>query len=717
MLNRSVDLVISLIGGLILLIISPLIALLIKIDSRGPVFFKCDRVGQHCKIFKMYKFRTMYQTDVPLGQSISPRLDPRVTRVGRVLRRLKLNEFPQFINILKGDMTLIGPRPESPDLVTAYPPEAQPIFSVKPGLIGPNQIYGRNEEEFYPAGVNPKEYYITSILPNKLPLDLKYIQEKSFLKDIGYLFMGIWVTVTKAISRRHILDNLSQISMLAVDAVCCIVSFALAHLIRFDGFPPGPMTLAFLKILPFTVLVRLPILFYLGCYQTLIRYLALRDLKLVFYGVTLSSAVLFSIFHLFEIGMLTYSRQVFVTDWLLLAVLLIGYRGLLKGIKLKYKKGENKSLIPQRVLIWGAGQEGRWCARYLQEFREVLYEINGFIDKNPEMRNRVVDGHKVLGNYQDLEILFQLYKIQVLFIADPNIPPSELEFVQKLCEEHSIYVSCFVPRCITNITLEHKSSPATIETGPGKRAIILAGGKGVRLAPLTKVIPKPLVPIGDMPILEVVIRQLKNQGFEQITLAVGYLSGLIKAYFQDGSRFGVRIDYSSESEPLGTAGPLALIDNLKDTFLVMNADVLTNIDYNELISYHLTHQAAATIGAYERQVKIDLGVIVKNGGPKVIDYVEKPTTTHLVSMGIYVFEPRVLPYLKDKGYLDFPDLVKLLISKELPVIFYPFSGYWLDIGRHDDYAQAVNEFENMRHKFLGNASPDKSIKIYSSQKG
>lgn len=228
------------------------------------------------------------------------------------------------------------------------------------------------------------------------------------------------------------------------------------------------------------------------------------------------------------------------------------------------------------------------------------------------------------------------------------------------------------------------------------RAVILAGGKGVRLAPLTEVIPKPLVPIGGKPIMELVIRQLTHFGFRHITIATGYMSDLIKAYFQDGSKFGVNIDYSEEIRPLGTAGPLSLIKGLDETFLMMNADVMTNIDYQELIHYHKKRQALATIGAYERQVTIDLGVIISNGNNQVKDYVEKPSTSHLVSMGIYVFEPGILSYIKENTYLDFPDLVRLLLQEGKTVNYYPFAGYWLDIGRHDDYATAAEEFGKLK---------------------
>lgn len=230
------------------------------------------------------------------------------------------------------------------------------------------------------------------------------------------------------------------------------------------------------------------------------------------------------------------------------------------------------------------------------------------------------------------------------------------------------------------------------------RAIILSGGKGVRLAPLTEVIPKPLIPLGGMPILEVVIRQLRHHGVRHITLAVGYMAPLLQAYFQDGARWGVKIDYSQESSPLGTAGPLALIQGIRDSFLVMNADVLTNLDYNALVKFHGDQGGIATIAAYKRQAAIDFGIIVPDGGSRISDYIEKPTTTHLVSMGVYVFNPAVLDYIPDGAYLDFPDLVRILLQDGRSVHYYPFNGYWLDIGRHDDYDQAASEFDRIRNQ-------------------
>jgi len=232
------------------------------------------------------------------------------------------------------------------------------------------------------------------------------------------------------------------------------------------------------------------------------------------------------------------------------------------------------------------------------------------------------------------------------------------------------------------------------------RAIILAGGKGTRLAPYTNVIPKPLVPIGDMPILQVVIHQLRRCGFTEITLAVGHLATLLQAFFQDGHQYGVKIDYIVEDEPLGTAGPLAFAPDLDGAFLVMNGDVLTTLNYNDLMQYHKMMGAAATVAMHKREVKIDLGVIQLDGDSRIKGYIEKPSYSYDVSMGIYIFDPRVLSYIPSGQHFDFPDLVHCLLENGETIVGHPYEGYWLDIGRPDDYEQAVQDFETMRSRFL-----------------
>jgi NDP-sugar pyrophosphorylase family protein len=232
------------------------------------------------------------------------------------------------------------------------------------------------------------------------------------------------------------------------------------------------------------------------------------------------------------------------------------------------------------------------------------------------------------------------------------------------------------------------------------RAVILAGGKGTRLAPYTTILPKPLMPVGDMPILEIVIRQLAHRGFNELTLAVGHLAELLMAYCGDGSKFDVKIDYSREEQPLGTAGPIALVPNLNETFLVMNGDLLTTIDYGAMLKYHRERGALTTIACYQRDVKIDLGVIDVDSENWVANYIEKPTYHYAVSMGIYIFEPAILNYIARNQHLDLPELVLNLIKEGKKVNVFNFDGYWLDIGRHDDYEQAIDEFASHRKDFL-----------------
>ena len=235
------------------------------------------------------------------------------------------------------------------------------------------------------------------------------------------------------------------------------------------------------------------------------------------------------------------------------------------------------------------------------------------------------------------------------------------------------------------------------------KVVILAGGKGTRLAPYTNVLPKPLIPIGDMPILEVVIHQLKSCGFDEIILAVGHMADLLRAFCRDGKHYGVRIFYSVEDTPLGTVGPLALIPGLENTFIVMNGDVLTTLDYRDLVQFHRRKKAVVTIAMHNRLVNIDLGVIQCNGYQEVIGYIEKPVYHFTVSMGVYVFEPRALHYIEPGQYLDFPDLVIRLLDHKERVVAYLHDGYWLDIGRLDDYHQAVEEFEKMQPHLLHEA--------------
>jgi NDP-mannose synthase len=232
------------------------------------------------------------------------------------------------------------------------------------------------------------------------------------------------------------------------------------------------------------------------------------------------------------------------------------------------------------------------------------------------------------------------------------------------------------------------------------QAIILAGGKGRRLMPYTTVLPKPLMPIGDYPILEVILRQLKRCGFRRVTVCTGYLHEIIHAFLDGNRTIGLDITYSHEDTPLGTIGPLRLIQKLDDSFLVMNGDILTDINYQDLIDTHRKCGAVATIATYQRDVPIDFGVLDQNENHKIIAFREKPTYHFDVSMGIYVFSKQVLKYVPADIPFGFDQLMDTLIAKNESVYSYPHTGYWLDIGRPDDYERSMVDFEKNKHLFL-----------------
>ena len=232
------------------------------------------------------------------------------------------------------------------------------------------------------------------------------------------------------------------------------------------------------------------------------------------------------------------------------------------------------------------------------------------------------------------------------------------------------------------------------------RAVILAGGKGSRLKPYTTVFPKPLVPVGDQPILELVLRQLRYSGFTHITLALGHLGGLIQAYCGDGSKWGLKIDYSTEDSPLGTAGPLALANPPEEHFLTMNGDLLTTLDYGLLLREHMASGRLATVTVFEKKVPIDLGVLEVDDAGNLTDYIEKPTLTYKVSTGIYAFHRRILDFIPKGERLDFPDLVRTLIAQKESLGTHRFTGQWLDIGRPEDHALAMGALEKDPDAFL-----------------
>ena len=252
------------------------------------------------------------------------------------------------------------------------------------------------------------------------------------------------------------------------------------------------------------------------------------------------------------------------------------------------------------------------------------------------------------------------------------------------------------PSADPNLSLAGRSGVVT-------QAVIMAGGKGTRLHPYSALFPKPLMPLGDMPVLELLLRRMKSAGVTDVILAVNHLGRLIRTFFGDGSQLGLSIRYSNESQPLGTAGALGnMIDELDETFMVCNGDLLTSMDLVAMARQHLETGCDASIGVFERENKIDFGLIEFDAEKRLCAYREKPTNMYYVSMGIYMLQREaVRPCITANEYLDMPTLLLQMRAAHADVRCYHDDCMWLDIGRPDDFALAQSMFEHNRALFLG----------------
>lgn len=233
-----------------------------------------------------------------------------------------------------------------------------------------------------------------------------------------------------------------------------------------------------------------------------------------------------------------------------------------------------------------------------------------------------------------------------------------------------------------------------------KCAVILAGGKGTRLRPYTIAMPKPLVPVGDYPIMEILIRQLAKYGFKRVIITVNHQADLIKTYFGNGEKWGIHIEYSLETKPLGTMGPLKLIDSLPDNFIITNGDILTDLDFGKFYENHVKNNRIFTISGYNRKHKVDYGVLHTDDAGVLNGFEEKPELDYTVSMGIYAASKEIVQYIPEDTYYGFDSLMMQLIGMQKKVTVDKFDGYWLDIGRPEDYQTATERFEEEKEKIL-----------------
>lgn len=273
-------------------------------------------------------------------------------------------------------------------------------------------------------------------------------------------------------------------------------------------------------------------------------------------------------------------------------------------------------------------------------------------------------------------------------VAHPTTPPTErLQLMQERSIRHLPILSQ-AGRVVELVLLSELSDKPQSSVS----AIVFAGGYGTRLRPLTETLPKPMLPIGGRPLLERIVRSLAASGISDVRITTCFMAEKIKDHFGDGGHLGVHIRYIDEEHPLGTAGALGIIDRPEITTLAVNGDILTDLNFHTVVDFHHDHEADMTVAVRKYEFQVEYGV-VESDGIETTGLVEKPSFQFFINAGIYVLEPAVFDYVPRGVQLDMPDLIKSLIADKRRVISFPIREYWLDVGRHDDYAQANDDFE------------------------
>ncbi len=462
MAKRAVDILGASIGLLILGPVLLLIALIIKLDSSGPVFFRQERVGRHGRNFRIFKFRTMVQGAYKMGSRLTTKRDPRVTRVGQILRWFKIDEIPQLINVLIGEMSMIGPRPEDPHFVAFYDQRQRHVLDVRPGMLGPSQILGRDELESYPEGLKDTEqYYIDHILPDKLGRDLEYVETASFLGDMSLLVRGVWATVVGAIKTKFLWRRRYRVALFLLDAILIVTSCYLAFMIRNDFTLPERAQFFFYPML-ITLVARLASLASFGAYQGVLAYFGLWDMLALVKAIAASALVAGGL--TFFIGMQSFPRSVFVIDSVLILLMLAGLRYVLRAVSRgrTRQKGQHR----EKALVVGAGMGGEQIVRALMDDPACPYRPVGFIDESPERWGSMIHGIRILGGAAEVPLAVSANGIEAVFICVSDLSERGVADVVETCQKVGVEYRV-VPTLSDLLNGDQQSGdgPASVTTG------------------------------------------------------------------------------------------------------------------------------------------------------------------------------------------------------------------------------------------------------------
>lgn len=435
MLKRTVDFALALLGVTLLLPVLVVVAVLIKLDSVGPVLFCQERVGRNGVRFHIFKFRTMVQGAYAMGSRLTVKHDPRITRMGQILRWFKIDELPQLFNILRGEMSVIGPRPEDPYFVNLYTPEQRRVLSVAPGVIGPSQILGRDELESYPDGLRDTEaYYVQHILPGKIARDLEYVDTCSFSGDMALLARGIWAVLRGAVKAKWLWRWRWRIVLFGLDGVLIASSYFVAFAARQDDFGWRLSATYFIEPLCIMLVCRWGAMVYFGAYQGVFSYFGLWDLIAIFKAVSLSALLTAGMTLL--IGLRTYPRSVLAIDWACALLLLGGVRYGLRGwVRNRARRRGHRR---HKALVVGAGVGGEQIARALLEDPLSSYRPVGFIDEGAERWGALIHGVRVLGGPAELPLALSANGIKAVFLCMSDLSDRGAREVVEMCQRAGV---------------------------------------------------------------------------------------------------------------------------------------------------------------------------------------------------------------------------------------------------------------------------------------
>ena len=431
--KHFVDFMLALFGVLCLAPFLALVALLVKLDSPGPVFFRQRRVGQGGKPFGIFKFRTMVDGAYLMGSRLTTKRDPRITRLGALLRWSKVDELPQLFNVLRGEMSFIGPRPEDPYFVEFYSDEQREVLGLRPGIVGPSQIEGRDEVDEYPAGLKYTErYYVAPILPPKLARDLAYARTATFWGDMRILVRGVWITVRGAFRLKYLWRRRRRIALLGFDVGVALAAYALA--LGFGVQPGRDVGTYAWETAAIIAIVRPPLMVYFGCYHSILTYFSLWDIVAIFKAVTVGSIAVAGLTYFF--GGQAHPRSVFMLDWAMLLFLLTSSRYLLRAWTRRGARADDR--VREKVLVAGAGLGGEHLSRALIEDPSSTYEPVGFIDQLQERWGSRIHGVKVLGGTSELPLALSTSGVRAVFVCLSDLPEDAAREVAEICTKAGV---------------------------------------------------------------------------------------------------------------------------------------------------------------------------------------------------------------------------------------------------------------------------------------